>query len=252
MSPTVKPVSISDDTAEGARAFVQHVKASCVRMFRSKGSLLPCAFIVGARDPHTCELGDKPCLSYVGLDPDLMESGESKDLLRSLLCHMALNGEAHGIAFCSETWVAQHLETWVAQHLGGGPLPRTIADRPDKKEFVTVSLQHRRLWPAEHVMMMAEIRRPRKGRPRLAGWIDQPIGDERDMRMASPRFQNLLPPDDFLTSLKESMDKFVSAMRGIPMPKERLIELAIESTNKLRPEIRPGQYVAQRLREMDW
>lgn len=259
---TVKPVSIADNTPDGARAFIEHAKRSarnCFREFCRKpgGQLMPVAMLVGDRDPKTFAMLERPAYTVTMIDPNSMQSHQTKGALVEALNQLAVGAGAFGIALVTEIWMKRfagedhrgRAEEEVRRLYSSGKMLRDLP-ASEREEAVLVSVDHRALpsprsvegKPTVHVWV-AMIHRPRGSKPRLGPWLEHGA--------AETRFQRLLPDDDYLNRAARALDMMIALARGMGLPKERAADV-IAKGEYWRPGMPPPGWLAQRIREMDW
>lgn len=244
--PTVKPVSITDNTPEGARAFIEHARQWTRERFRRSGKILPVAMMVGDRHPKTCELLDEPASSFMPLDPFFFENNASKDRLAETLHGLATGAGAFAIAFINEVWFQQPRSQEEAEAFASGRESLNDDKYKDSRiERVIVVYEHRALPAGKQTGgIWADILRPGRGKPRLGPWN----GDEWGF---SGRFVGLLPDDSYLTRTAAVLDELVKGARKMELSKERAAEIIARGGWHKRG-MPPPTWLAQRLREMDW
>lgn len=253
--PTIKPVSITDNTPEGARAFLQDIQRRTRDVFRARGELLPIAFMVGDRDPTTCAMLDEAALTMMPIDPDCMQSNDTKNSLVTTMNELAVSAGAFGIVFVCEMWMKwfdkDHGESLDSFRASGRSL-NDEANADGRQEGVILAFEHRALpgvsvkepMRLQSTICWAQIIRPGRGKPRLAPW-------ETNIHAFEGRFTGLLPDDEYLNKAAECLDQMRAVAKHLQMTQAHAAEVTARGRLH-QPGFPPPKWLAQRLREMEW
>lgn len=254
--PTVKPISITDNTAAGAEAFLQTVLRDVRDIFRRRGEFIATVFMVGDRDPHTSATLDKPTSSVSLVDPSFLQDNDTKNSLVVTMNELAVAAGAFGLAFVVEMWMkwfegdtaSKDMATFRSEQ-------RSLNDDANaagRKEGILVAFEHQaregcsvkadgRLRAS---ILWAEIHRPGRGKPHLGPW-------QAEVRGFEGRFTGLLPDDDYMNRAAEALDAMRAFAKQLGMSQSYAAEV-IARGRLHRPGYPPPKWLAQRLREMEW
>jgi hypothetical protein len=169
-------------SANGARDFLEHMKASIRKRFREHGGLPPMAALIVTRDDRTGQSIPEGGVQVHFID-GAVANGDgpygSKDQLSVYLRRAARLTDAAGFLFTSEAWMV------ISDKEPEDP-NASLKDVPGREECIIINFQHRALGP-DTVNWSAIITRPKHGKPRLGPW--------REAGGVSGRFADVLRPD---------------------------------------------------------
>jgi hypothetical protein len=175
------------ETIKDALDFVSEAMAFAAYHILENGSLRPMTVLKITRDPQSRDPLPQPTvlpIVYGESAPTYEDECRAKDEFAAFVRGLAADAGAVGAIFMAESWML--LAKDAADMTSA--TKRGIANHPERKECVYISLEHRAL-PGQTKTWVGMIERDPSGRPRIAEFKEQP-----GQSSSEGRFANILPP----------------------------------------------------------